>query len=165
MPAPTLNFQGVSHVALVTNDMEKTVQFYCDVLGMRLIGTMGNEPDGLPYRHYFFSLGPGSAFAFFEWPEVELPPRKDSGVPASGRQLDHVALAVASEEDLLTAQRGLRDANWNCSDVVDHRIVRSIYFEDPNGISIELSVWTHDLEREPVFEDPKPVPAAAERGA
>jgi catechol 2,3-dioxygenase-like lactoylglutathione lyase family enzyme len=165
MPAPALHFQGVSHLALVTNDMERTVQFYCGVLGMKLIGTLGNQPDGPPHRHYFFSLGPGSAFAFFEWPDVELPARKDSGVPASGRHFDHVALAVASEDDLLAAQQRLREANWDTSDLVDHGIVRSIYFEDPNGISIELSVWMHDLERDPVFQDPQPVPSAAKQGA
>jgi catechol 2,3-dioxygenase-like lactoylglutathione lyase family enzyme len=157
---PTLTFQGVGHLALVTKDMEKTIRFYRDVLGMRLVGTLGNQPDGLQYRHYFLSLGPGSTLAFFEWPEVEMPARKDSGVPASGRQFDHVSLAVATGEDLLAAQQRLQDAGWNVSDVVDHGIVRSIYFEDPNDISIELSVWTVDLETDPVFEDPEPVPSA-----
>jgi catechol 2,3-dioxygenase-like lactoylglutathione lyase family enzyme len=158
--APTLTFQGVGHLALVTNDMDKTVRFYRDVLGMRLVGTLGNQRDGLEYRHYFLSLGPGSTLAFFEWPDAEMPPRKDSGVPASGRQFDHVSLAVASEDDLLAAQQLLRDADWDVSDIVDHGIVRSVYFEDPNDISIELSVWTADLDAEPVFEDPDPVPSA-----
>lgn len=158
MSAPTLSFQGVNHVALVTNDMDKTVRFYCDVLGMRLVGTLAN----LPYRHYFFSLGAGSTFAFFEWSDVELPPRKDTGIPESGRQFDHVSFGVASEDDLRAAQQRLRAAGWSVSDIIDHGIVRSIYFEDPNNITVELSVWTHDMERDPVFEDPEPVPAARE---
>ena len=48
------------------------------------------------------------------------------------------------------------------SDVVDHGVVRSIYFEDPNGISLEFSVWARDLERDPVFADDDPVPAISE---
>src|SRR5438067_3670183 len=85
-------FRGVSHLALVTNDMERTVRFYRDVLGMRLVGTTGNRNEDYPYRHYFFSLGPGTTIAFFEWPDATLPARKDSGVPASGILFDHVAI-------------------------------------------------------------------------
>lgn len=155
-------YRGVNHLALVTNDMEKTVRFYRDVLGMRLVGTTGNREEGYP-RHYFLSLGPGSTLAFFEWPDAELPPRKDSGVPASGRQFDHVSLGVTSEDDLRTLQQRLRDANWDVSDIVDHGMVRSVYFEDPNDISIELSVWTRDLENDPLFADAEPIPAAAEQ--
>ncbi len=29
-----MNFRGVNHLAMVTNDMDKTVRFYRDVLGM-----------------------------------------------------------------------------------------------------------------------------------
>lgn len=159
--ARPVTYQGVGHLALVTDDMEKTVRFYRDVLGMRLTGTTGGGSE-YPYRHYFLSLGPGSTIAFFEWPEVELPPRKDSGIPASGRQFDHVAIAVASEEDLRAAQDRLRAVGHDVSEVVDHGLVRSVYFEDPNGISMELAVWFRDLDREPFFADADPIPAALE---
>lgn len=159
-----MGFRGINHLALVTNDMDKTVRFYRDALGMPVVGTMGGEADGQAFRHYFFSLGPGSTIAFFEWPNVELPPRKDSGIPASGRQFDHVSINLDSEDDLLALQSRARSAGIDATDVVDHGIVRSIYFEDPNGISLEFSVWTKDLEKEPMFGDPNPVPAMAESG-
>lgn len=158
---PTVTYRGVNHLALVTTDMEKTVRFYRDVLGMKLVGTTGGAQD-YPYRHYFLSLGPGSTIAFFEWPDVELPPRKDSGIPATGRQFDHVAIGVDSEDDLAAAQDRLRAADVDVSEVVDHGLCRSIYFEDPNGISIELAVWSQDLETEPLFADSSPIPAAVE---
>jgi catechol 2,3-dioxygenase-like lactoylglutathione lyase family enzyme len=155
-----VTYRGVGHLALVTTDMEKTTRFYRDVLGMRLVGTTGGDRNS--FRHYFFSLGPASAIAFFEWPEVQMPPRKDSGVPGDGRQFDHVAIAVATDDDLLAAQSRLRAAGYETSDLIDHGLCRSLYFEDPNGISIELAVWAQDLDSEPMFADTDPIPAALE---
>ena len=51
--------------------------------------------------------------------------------------------------------------------VVDHRIIHSIYFTDPNGIALEASYWLNDptireadySDRE-LFADPDPVPSA-----
>ena len=154
-----MGYQGINHLALVTNDMEKTVRFYRDILGMRVVATISGEIDGQRMRHYFFSLGPGSCLAFFEWSDVELAPRKESGIPASGRQFDHVSICVDSEEMLLRLQQRTREAGVPATDVVDHGMVRSIYFDDPNGISLEFSVWTRDLEKDPMFEDQDPVPA------
>ena len=153
-----MEYRGVNHLALVTNDMDKTVRFYRDILGMRVVGTIG-EVGGQRTRHYFFSLGPGSCLAFFEWPWVELPPRKDTGVPASGRHFDHVSISVDSEETLLKLQQQVREARVPASDIVDHGILHSIYFEDPNGISLEFSVWKQDIEKEPMFNDEDPVSA------
>ncbi len=154
-----MGYQGINHLALVTNDMEKTVLFYRDILGMRVLATMSLEVDGQRMRHYFFSLGPGSCLAFFEWPDVELPPRKDSGTPDSGRHFDHVSICVDSEETLLRLQKQAREAGVPATDVVDHGMVHSIYFDDPNGISLEFSVWTQDLEKEPMLNDQDPVPS------
>ncbi|WP_214366135.1 VOC family protein [Pseudonocardia sp. H11422] len=154
-------YRGVNHLALVTNDMDKTVRFYRDVVGMKLIGTTGDPDAEYPHRHYFFSLGPGSTLAFFEWQDVELPPRKDSGVPASGILFDHVSIAVESDADLDKLQSSLRDHGMDASDFVDHGFIRSLYCTDPNGISLEFSVWKRDLEAEPLFEDKAPVPSVA----
>jgi catechol 2,3-dioxygenase-like lactoylglutathione lyase family enzyme len=154
-------YRGVNHLALVTDDMDTTVRFYRDVLGMDLVGTTGDPGADYPYRHYFFSLGPGSTLAFFEWPDVELPPRKDSGIPASGIQFDHVSIAVGSDADLDRLQASLRGEGYDASDLVDHGMVRSLYCTDPNGISLEFSVWHRDLLADPLFADVSPVPAVA----
>lgn len=152
-----MSFQGINHLALVTNDMRKTVKFYRDFLGMPLVGTLGGEIGGKSMRHYFFGIGPGSSIAFFEWPDATLPISKDAGVPASGRHFDHVSINVDSEETLLAIQKRAEDYGLNPSSVVHHAMVDSIYFEDPNGISLEFSVAKCDLEQEPFFHDPTPV--------
>lgn len=155
-------FKGVNHLALVTNDLNKTVRFYRDLLGMPLLGTLAGEAAGQPFRHYFFGMGSNGLIAFFEWPDVELPARKDAGVPASGRHFDHVSITVESEEELLGLQARIRAAGVSTSDVVDHGIIHSLYFEDPNGISLEFSVWVQAYDERPVYADPNPVAAVLE---
>ena len=157
-----VRYHGVNHLALITNDMDKTVRFYKDVLGMKVVGTLAGGSGSNRMRHYFFSLGPGSTIAFFEWPWVELPPPKDSGAPASGRNFDHVSITVESEEDFAVIRERMAKAGLPVSDTVDHGMVRSIYFEDLNGVSLEFSVWQTDLEKEPSLMDPDPVPALKE---
>ena len=105
-----MEYQGINHVALVTNDMDQTVRFYRDVLGMRVVVTFARDINGQPVRHYFFMLDAASCLSFFEFPGVELPPRKDAGIPASGRQFDHVSIGVDSEQKLLEIQERARKA-------------------------------------------------------
>ncbi len=154
-----MKYRGIADVALVTNDMEKTVRFYRDVLGMSVAVTYARDINGQRIRHYFFKLGPASCLSFFEWPSVELLPRKDAGVPAAGRQFDHVTLGVDSEETLMDLQKRARKAGVQASDIVDHGFARAIYFEDPNGISLGFALWTVDLETQSAFYDTEPVPA------
>ncbi len=162
-----VKFTGINHLALVTGDMEKTTRFYRDVLGMPLVATTGNRPGQYPYRHYFFELGQGNTIAFFEWPGIEEN-HKPAGAPASGRvQFDHVSFNMESEEALLELQANLERQGVEVTPVVDHKIIHSIYFTDPNGIALEASYWIKDpTGREAdyadpeFFGDPEPIPAA-----
>ena len=49
--------RGINHLAMVTNDMEKTVRFYREVMGFPLVAAIGGNPNGLRARHYFFETG------------------------------------------------------------------------------------------------------------
>ena len=163
-----IKFKGINHLAMVTGDMDKTVRFYRDVLGMPLVATTGNRPDLYPYRHYFFALGEGNTIAFFEWPGMVEEFHKPAGAPASGRvQFDHVSFNVENEEALLELKARLEQHEVEVTRVVDHRIIHSIYFTDPNGIALEASYWLNDPTlREAdyadpeLFADPDPVPSA-----
>jgi catechol 2,3-dioxygenase-like lactoylglutathione lyase family enzyme len=154
---------GINHLAMVTNDMDNTVRFYRDVIGMEVVGTLSDEIEpNVTMRHYFFSLGQSNTLAFFEWQDVEMPPRKDAGIRQSNRQFDHVSFNVDSEEALLEMQARVRKAGVPASAVVDHGFIHSIYFEDPNDISLEFSFWIKDLTKNPQFKDENPVAALRE---
>ncbi len=152
-----MRLSGVNHLAMVTGDMEKTIRFWRDTLGCKLIGTTGHMEGGYPYRHYFFSIGPGSTVAFFEWPDIEFS-SKPAGIPARGKvHFDHVSFNVPNLEELLELQAHLRREGVEVTEVVDHKFIKSIYFDDPNGISLEASFWVQRLEEEPFWGDPDPV--------
>lgn len=165
-----IRYGGINHLAMVTNDMEKTVRFYRDILGFRLVAATGNRPGSYPYRHYFFEIGPANSIAFFEWPGLVEEFRKPAGLPVQGQlQFDHVSFNVEDEESLLALQRRLREAEIEVTRVVDHGFIHSVYFHDPNGIALEASVWIKDptgkaidYEDPILFQDPDPVPALRE---
>ncbi len=159
-----MSWAGINHLAMVTPDMEATVRFYHEVLGMRLVATLGNgDPnEPYPYRHYFFQMGDGNTIAFFEWPGVDTGETKPAGIPAPGRQFDHMSFNVESLEELLALRARLVEAGIHCSEVVDHTIIYSIYFDDPvNGAALEASVWVQDVGRVEYWGDPNPTTTAA----
>ncbi len=68
-------FLGVNHLALVSSDMQHTVDFYQGLLGMPLIKTI-DLPRGMG-QHFFFDLGNGDSLAFFWFPDA---PKAQPGV-------------------------------------------------------------------------------------
>ena len=70
---------------------------------------------------------------------------------------------------MLELRNRLKEAGCGVTDVVDHSFIRSIYFNDPNGISLEASWWVRDATEGPVdygdrsvFADAEPVAAVRE---
>jgi catechol 2,3-dioxygenase-like lactoylglutathione lyase family enzyme len=148
-------FNGVNHLAMATGNMDETVRFWRDLLGMRLVAGLG-QPG---YRHYFLEISESDLIAFFEWPGVEPVSNKDHGRPVDGPFIfDHVSFGVETEDDLWDLKDRLRAAGFEVSDVIDHGFIHSIYAHDPNGIPIEFS---HDVEginirNEPQMRDRSP---------
>src|SRR5262245_36892322 len=126
--APYVTFTGVHHLALITNDLDGTIRFYRDLLGLRLGLGMGQGS----IKHYVFQLTECDSFAFFEWDGASPATEKRPGVPtASPRSFDHVALGVASKEDLFALRDRLAQAGVGVEGPVDHGFSWSIYFKDP----------------------------------
>jgi catechol 2,3-dioxygenase-like lactoylglutathione lyase family enzyme len=160
-------WRGVHHLALVTTDMDATVRFYHGVLGARLVITLATPA----FKHYFFEFDQGNTVAFFQYMDQPVDTyAKPAGVPfPQAAQFDHLALALEDEEALLRLRDRLKEHNCEVTDVVDHGVLRSIYFTDPNGIALEASWWTADPTGRPAdydderfFSDPDPVPAVQE---
>jgi catechol 2,3-dioxygenase-like lactoylglutathione lyase family enzyme len=160
-------WRGINHLALITTDMDATVRFYHGVLGARLVATIGTPG----FRHYFFAFGPQQTVAFFEYQGIELDTfAKPAGVPdPRATQFDHLSFNLPDEHALEALQQRLKEHGCEVTDVVDHQVMRSIYFTDPNGIALEASWWVLDVTGreadygdEGIFADADPVPAVRE---
>jgi catechol 2,3-dioxygenase-like lactoylglutathione lyase family enzyme len=157
--------RGVHHLALVCRDMARTVDFYSGVLGMPLIKTI--ELPGDLGQHFFFDCGGGDTLAFFWFPDAPEPApgisapaaRPDVGDLTSAMgSMNHVAFTVPAEK-LDEYRQRLLDAGVECSEIWNHDeseiglsedvhpgvFVRSIYFQDPDGILLEFACWLREV--------------------
>ena len=156
-----IHFNGINHLAMATGDMDKTIRFWRDLLGMPLVAGLGKPG----YRHYFFQISESDLIAFFEWPGVKPVKEKDHGEPVSGPFIfDHVSFGVDTEDDLWQLKDKLQAAGFEVSEVIDHGFIHSIYAFDPNGIPIEFShnVEGIDIRKNPQMRDVKPSPVTLE---
>jgi catechol 2,3-dioxygenase-like lactoylglutathione lyase family enzyme len=156
-----IRYTGINHLAMVTKDIDETIRFWRDLLGMRLVAGLGRPG----YRHYFFEISKHDMIAFFEWPDVDKIPEKDHGVPVKGPFVfDHLSLEVESEEDLWKLKDKLEAADVWVSEIIDHGFIHSIYCFDPNNMAIEFSapVAGVDIRETPQMRDTKPTPVAKE---
>jgi glyoxalase family protein len=134
---------GLHHISLVCVDAQRTVDFYTDVLGQRLVKKTVNFDDPGSYHLYFGDeIGrPGSAITFFEWPGAS------AGGPGIGGT-HHLALQVADRDGLLKWKRRLTDRGLRVAGPLDRHYFESIYFNDPDGTILEIAThgpgWTVD---------------------
>jgi len=102
---------GINHIALVTPDLDATVRFYGQLLGLQLIAAMARRSARLG-RHVMFDAG-GAVLHFFESPEARIfaPPVGHTWTPLTlPGALQHVALQVPSKDALLTLHSTLEQA-------------------------------------------------------
>jgi catechol 2,3-dioxygenase-like lactoylglutathione lyase family enzyme len=124
---PESSARGVHHVALLSSDVERTVEFYQGLLGFPLTDMFENR-DYRGSTHFFFDIGNGNALAFFDLPGLDLGPYAEV---LGG--LHHLALSMAPEH--WTAAKARLDA---AGIEYAHIDGSSIYFRDPDGARLEL---------------------------
>lgn len=152
--------KGINHLAFITPDLEGTIRFYRDLLGLELFAGIGH--DG--YRHYFFRLGDGSTqVAFFAYDGASAMEQKFPG-NRTDKPLgfDHVSFTVESREELFGLKDRLEAAGIAVHGAVDHGLFWSIYFYDPNNIPLEATWDFMEVVEAPAVVDDAPLPIAEE---
>ena len=153
-----MQLTGINHLAFITDDMEKTIRFYRDLLGMELESGIGH--DG--FRHYFFRLGEAQV-AFFEYEGARPMVRKFHGTKTQEPLgFDHVSFTVASREGLFALKDKLEAAGFEVTGAVDHGIIWSIYFFDHNNIPLEVSWDCMEILETPAMDEAVPMDIVAE---
>jgi catechol 2,3-dioxygenase-like lactoylglutathione lyase family enzyme len=133
---------GFSHIGLSTLDLDKTRQFYEEVLGFRpVVVDKITIEEGGRLRHIFFDVGRGQLVAFLEPDRVpgvaatyDTGINRGLGVPAG---FYHFAFEAGSPAALTEKRDELRAKGVETTNIIDHGWARSIYFKDPNGLSLE----------------------------
>jgi catechol 2,3-dioxygenase-like lactoylglutathione lyase family enzyme len=124
-----MQLEGIDHVALGVRDIERSVNWYTEVLGFELFHE--GMWDGVPT---FIGKG-DTGIALF-------PPNSDAkSTSSSHRELRMLHLAFrADRENFLAAQRDLQKRGIEF-EFQDHEISHSIYFRDPDGHQLEITTY------------------------
>ncbi|GAA1236069.1 VOC family protein [Prauserella halophila] len=140
---------SLNHIAYPTWDSAATYRFYTEVLNCPFVAAIQLDDvpstgDPTPFLHTFYGLSDGGCIAFFE---VDgLPAAKSDGVPSWIR---HLALDVSSVEELDEWREHFLRHGVEPVGVVDHDGTwQSLYVFDPNGVRIELTVQTRELDEQ-----------------
>ena len=144
-PTASIPWQGFDHVALATPDLEATLHFYSEVLGIQA-GEI-YEAGGGKTRHCF--IKPGNTFAqglhFWEAPGAPLPPPIESlewqkpETITAGMFL-HLAFALPDETAGLALHERLSQYHVQMGEINDLGSLRSMVFLDNNGVMLE-AIW------------------------
>jgi glyoxylase I family protein len=129
-----LRIRGIHHVTLICADLDRSVTFYRDTLGMGLVKRTRNadDPDA---RHFFFgdAVGaPGTVITCMEYPGMA-----EATVGRGGTH--HIALEVGSPEEVEGWRQYLQSRGVGCTEVLDRTYFKSIYLRDPDGHILEIA--------------------------
>ena len=150
-------FQRLHHIAYRCRDAQRTVDFYTNVVGLKYVAGLVppqnskpswplNEP-GQPARkvlgeqsdsiHIFFELGDGSYLAFFD-----VPGGGDDSQDPTPWWVKHIAFEGTDMKALLEAKARLEAHGVQVLGPKNHDFCQSIYFMDPDGHRLEITVRT-----------------------
>ena len=129
-----MQITGLHHITLISSDLERSIAFYRDVLGLGIVRDTPSDDDP-GTRHVWFGAvdgTPGRLISIMEYPQLP------EGVVGTG-STQHFALAVESAEELEAWRGYLTEQGVECSEIFDRGGFRSLYLRDPDGHVIEIA--------------------------
>lgn len=128
----------IGHVHLKVADLDRSLNFYCDVLGFNVTQRMGNSAAFISAGGYHHHIGLNT------WES-----RGGSPPPPGTTGLFHLAILYPERHLLADALRRLIDANIPLEGASDHGVSDALYLRDPDDNGVELywdkpeSQWPH----------------------
>jgi catechol 2,3-dioxygenase-like lactoylglutathione lyase family enzyme len=126
-----MRISGIHHITLLVADVERSLGFYRNVLGMRLVKQTVNEDDPTA-RHLIFGDADGMLITCLEYPDL------DEGKVGRG-STHHFALSVETQAELEAWKQYLGEKGIPTTEVMEREDFRSIYLRDPDGHIVEIA--------------------------
>ena len=131
----------IGHVHLKVADLERSLRFYCDVLGFQLTQRYGTQAAFVSAGGYHHHIGLNT------WDSLNGSP------PPSGTTgLYHAAILYPTRRSLAVALRRLLDAGVRLDGASDHGVSEALYLRDPDENGIEL-YWDRPQDQWPRTPD------------
>jgi glyoxylase I family protein len=126
-----MRITGIHHITLLVSDLDRSLSFYRNVLGLRLVKQTVNDDDSSA-RHFIFGDAEGMLITCLEYPDL------DEGKVGRG-STHHFAFSVESVEELAAWKGYLEGRGIPTTELMDRGDFRSIYLRDPDGHIIEIA--------------------------
>ncbi len=120
----------IGHVHLKVANLQRALNFYCDLLGFELITMAGSDAAFISAGGYHHHIGLNT------WYSKNAPP-----APVRSAGLYHTAILFPARKDLAVAYKRLADAEYPLTGVADHGVSEALYLNDPDQNGVEL-YWT-----------------------
>lgn len=131
----------IGHVHLKVADLDRSLKFYCDLLGFKLMLLYGDQAAFISAGGYHHHIGLNT------WHSLGKPP-----APRNQPGLYHTAILFPTRKDLAVMLSRLRDASYPLTGASDHGVSEALYLDDPDGNGVEL-YWDRPKEQWPVNEN------------
>ena len=117
----------IGHVHLKVSDLDRALEFWCDVLGFELQQRFGDQAAFVSAGGYHHHIGLNT------WESHGGPPP-----PRNATGLYHVAVRYPDRATLADALRRVLDAGVPLDGASDHGVSEAIYLRDFDGNGVEL---------------------------
>lgn len=131
----------IGHVHLKVSDLQRSLDFYCGLLGFELVMKYGNQAAFISAGGYHHHIGLNT------WHSKGAPP-----APVNSAGLFHTAILYPTRKDLATILKRIQDANYPFTGFSDHGVSEALYLDDPDQNGVEL-YWDKPKEQWPTKPD------------
>ena len=131
----------IGHVHLKVADLQRSLDFYCNLLGFELTMEYGQDAAFISAGGYHHHIGLNTWFS-----------KNSPKAPPNHVGLFHTAILYPTRKDLAAIFYRLRNANYPLTGASDHGVSEAIYLDDPDGNGVEL-YWDKPKEQWPKKEN------------
>ncbi|NVJ85742.1 MAG: VOC family protein [Algoriphagus sp.] len=124
----------IGHVHLKVSDLEKSLEFYCGLLGFELTMRYGRDAAFISAGGYHHHIGLNT------WQS-----KGSSPAPNHYPGLFHTAILFPSRKDLTAITKRILESGYPLTGAADHGVSEAIYLDDPDQNGVEL-YWDRSKE-------------------